>query len=125
MLGYMSIPEIQFSLESLARMSRRLHEAAVHEAELAKSLAGMRESCAASALLRRSYNNVLRQLQSQYSLPFVAGIPECDESTEAIHLPVLTAQLLGAVLTLAAPMMTRESVERTWDDPEDSAYDAL
>ena len=113
------------SLESLAQMCRRLHEAAVHEAELAKKLAGMGETCTASALLLRSYNNVLGQVQSQFSHPFVTSIPAAGESTEAIHLPALTAQLLGAVRVLAAPMMTPEMIERTWNSPEDAAYDAL
>lgn len=116
---------MELSLESLVQMCRRLHEATVHEAELAKNLAGMGETCAAGALLLRSYNNVLRQLQSQFSHPFIAGIPEADESIEAIHLPALTAELLGAVLALAAPMMTPETIARAWDNPEDAAYDAL
>ena len=57
--------------------------------------------------------------------PFVAGIPECPDTMEAIHLPVLTAQLQGAILALAAPTMTAETVARTWDDQADSDYDAL
>ncbi|SRR6266436_2061016 len=121
----MSIPRIQFSLESLAQMCRRLHTAAVHEAELALSLAGMRGQCVAGSVLCRSYNNILEQLKSQVSDPFVVGIPECSETIEAIELPTLTAQLLGAVLALAAPTMTSETIARTWDDAEDAAYDAL
>ena len=121
----MSVPELQLSLESLVQMCRRLHEAAVHEAELAKKLAGMGETCTASALLLRSYNNVLGQLQSQFSHPFVTNIPVAGENTEAIHLPALTAQLLGAVRAFAAPMMTPEIIERAWDSPEDAAYDDL
>jgi hypothetical protein len=127
-LGYhlvMAVPRIQLSLESLAQMCRRLHTAAVHEAELAQNLAGMREQCVASPVLWRSYNNILSQLKSQVSDPFVTGIPECSETLEAIELPMLTSQLLGAVLALAAPTMTSETVTRTWDDSEDAAYDAL
>ena len=121
----MSLQRMELSLESFAQMCRRLHEAAVHGAELAKKLAGMGESCGARDLLVRSYNNILGQLRSQFSDPFVAAIPAADESTEALHLPALTAQLLGAVLALAAPMMTPESIERAWDNPADAAYDAL
>ena len=121
----MSVPRIHLSLESLAQMARRLHTAAVHDSELALDLAGMRERCVAGSALRRSYDNLLAQLQSQISDPFVAGIPECPDTIEAIHLPMLTAQLLGAILALAAPTMTPETVARTWDDAADSDYDAL
>jgi hypothetical protein len=121
----MSVPRMQLPLESLAQMCRRLHTAAVHEAVLADKLAGMAEQCVAGRVLVRSYNNILEQLQSQFSDPFVAGIPECDDEIEAIHLPMLTSQLLGGVLALAAPTLTRESAALAWDDLEDAAYDAL
>ena len=121
----MTAPRLRLSLESLALMCRKLHAAALHEAELAEDLAGTREQCAAGHLLVDSFNNLLGQLRAQVSDPFVSGIPECDTSIEAIALPMLTSQLLGAVLALAAPTMTPETAARTWDDAADADYDAL
>ena len=121
----MTAPRLELSLENLAHMCRQLHAAAVYEAELSKSLAGMAEQCVASSVLLRSYNNILAQLQSQFSDPFVAGIPTCNESIEAIRLPMLTAQVLGAVLALAAPQLTPAAVTSAWDDKVDADYDAL
>ena len=125
MTDTMGAPAMQLSLENMAQMCRRLHTAAVHEATLAQKLAGMAEQCVAGAALWRSYNNILAQLKGQVTHPFVDGIPEADAEVEAITLPMLTSQLLGAVLSLAGPELTPETVSRTWDDVEDADYDAL
>ena len=121
----MIVPEINLSLEGILEACRCLHRAAKQEAAQAEKIAGTTAWCAVTPDLHQSYVNLLRQVQSQYSHPFIQGIPLAEESINPIQLPMLTAQLLECVRVLAAPMMTPQSIEAAWDGPLDAVYDSL